>query len=226
MVNSEVLNMREGPNKETPIVFKLSKGDLVDLLEKETNGWWLVEHDNNFGYVYSSYLKKDEFAGWERTNYKSGTAPECENVVPKYDYEIDNYLKINVGSNTDVIVKLMKIGMLGGECIRIAYIRANDSYSMKNIPEGKYYLKIAYGKDYRQKIENNQCNVRFMINAEYKKGSDILDYNLVEGQPQWVGGELYETWDVPSFELDLDVIISNRTNNFDSDKISEEQFNE
>ena len=103
-------------------------------------------------------------------------------------------------------------------CIRIAYVRSNEFYKMENIPEGHYYLKIAYGSDYRQKIENGQCKVRFVRNAEYEKGEENLSFYKIPV----IGG-----FDIPSFELTLDMIIveGQRINEFDSDTISEEEFN-
>jgi fermentation-respiration switch protein FrsA (DUF1100 family) len=51
---------------------------------------------------------------------------------------------------------------------------------MKNIPEGYYYLKIAYGKDYRKGIVNNQCQIQFTKDAVYEKGTETLDFNKVK----------------------------------------------
>lgn len=175
IVSSQTLNMRTGAGKQHEVIGTLSEGDGVTLIEKSGNDYWYVDFDGTEGYVYSKSLKKDPYSDWEKKNYHSGVTPECENVTPQYDYKLDNYLRINVGSGTDVVVKLMKIGYYGDECIRIVYVRSSDNYEIKNVPEGRYYLKIAYGKDYRQKIADNQCYVKFMKNAKYDKGIDILN---------------------------------------------------
>jgi uncharacterized protein YraI len=180
LVNSKTLNMRSGPGKEYEVIRTLSMGDAVTLIQKYENGWWEVAFDETQGYVYSSYLKIDPYSGWEKKYYQSGVTPDCENVTPKYDYEIDNYLRISVGSGTDVVVKLMKKGSYLDECIRIVYVRSGDTYEIKNIPQGRYYLKIAYGKDFRKKIIDNVCYVKFMKNAQYEKGIEILDFNLIK----------------------------------------------
>ncbi len=227
LVNSKTLNVRSGPGKEYEVITTLSMGDAVTLIEKYENGWWSVDFDGTKGFIFSSLLKIDPYSGWEKKNYQSGVTPECENVTPKYDYKLDNYLRINVGSGTDVVVKLMKSGIYGDECIRIVYVRSGDTYDIKNITEGRYYLKIAYGKDYRKKIIDNLCYVKFMKNAQYEKGSEILDFNKIQKPNQRIGDKIYENWSVPSFELSLDIIVTKGTKStFKSNDISEAVFNQ
>jgi hypothetical protein len=167
------------------------------------------------GYVAAQYLEKDPLAGWDPVNYRTGATPACENVTPRHDHSLDNFLRVIVGNNTDVVVKLMKMGAYGDECIRIVYVRSGDTYNLKNIPEGRYYLKIAYGKDYRQRMENGLCKVRFAKGALYEKGTDMLDYTK-----RYVPGG----WEEPSFELTLNV-ISTHHNTFNAGTITEDEFN-
>jgi hypothetical protein len=226
LVNSKTLNMRSGAGIEYEVITTLSMGDAVTLIQKYENGWCVVDFEGTQGYVFSSLLKIDPYSGWEKKNYQSGITPDCENVTPKYDYDLDNYLRINVGSGTDVVVKLMKKGYYEDECIRIVYVRSSETYEIKNIPEGRYYLKIAYGKDYRKKILNNICYIKFMENAQYEKGSEILDFNKIKKPNERIGNNIYENWSVPSFELSLDVIVTNATKStFKSNDISEAEFN-
>jgi len=217
MVGSTVLNMRSGPGTQHSVIGKLAPGNSVELLRTE-GIWWFVEGRGIQGYVAAQYLRLNDLAGWVPKDYRTGSTPECENVTPKYDRSMDNFLRVEVGSNTDVVVKLMKMGSYSDECIRIVYVRASDIYEMKNVPEGRYYLKIAYGKDYRQRVEDSLCKVRFVKNALYEKGTDILDYN----KRHYTGG-----WDEPSYELSLNVITTQfESSNFKSGSISEEEFNQ
>ncbi len=226
IVTSQTANLRSKPNKDASILSTLKLGDVVILFNSDNKSWWKVQFGAKTGYVYSSNLKIDPYNGWEQKNYKSGMTPECENVVPKYDYTLDNYLGINVGSGTDVVVKLMKQGQYKDECVRIVYVRSNESFKITNIPEGKYFLKIAYGKDYRQKIEANQCYVKFTKNALYEKGSEILDFTKIRLPNETIGNEVYENWSLPSYELSLDVLVTdNSVDSFKSDDISEAEFN-
>lgn len=176
-----------------------------------------MDFDGTQGYVFAQLLKKDPNSGWNKKHYESGETPECENVDPQYDYKLDNYLKVNVGSHTDVVIKLMKKQYGGDICIRIIFIRSNETYYLKNIPEGNYYLKIAYGSDWRHKIVDQQCYGKFMKNAQYEIGDERLDYNVIHK---------YYRDQVPSFELSLGVIITRGTKStFKSNDISEAEFN-
>lgn len=136
------------------------------------------------------------------------------NLIPKYDKKLDNKLMITVGRNSNVAVKL--ISLKSEKCIRYVFINKNSEYSIRNIPEGIYYLKIAYGNDW-SKIKNQpDCNGRFTKNTLFEKGEEILNFNLIHS------GNSYK---VPSFSLKLDVIISDdKMSTFNTDKINENDF--
>ena len=223
IVSSTKLNVRSGAGKEYEIITILYQNEKVSVVEKNENGWWKIEFDGNEGYVYSQMLMLNPDNGWNKKDYESGQTPECENIIPKFDYKMDNYLKVTVGSNTDVVIKLMKKQNDYNEdiCIRIIYIRKDEIYYLRNVPEGIYYLKIAYGKDWRQKIVDNQCYGKFMRNAQYEIGSNKLDFNIDVRD----NGERF----LPYFELSLDMVVAkydkNRKSTFSSKNINEAQFN-
>ena len=144
----------------------------------------------------------------------NGELTGCNEIKPKYNRNLDNKLLITVGSNASVAVKL--INKANEKCIRYVFINKNTTYSIRNIPEGKYYLKIAYGDDWSIMNEQPNCTGRFTKNTLFEKGEETLDYNLV------YSGNNYQ---VPSFSLKLDVIISeDRMNTFNTDKINENDF--
>lgn len=227
VVNTKTLNIRTGPGKNYSVIRTLTQGDAVNVIHKTNSEWWEINIDDEVGYVYSSMLMIDSNKDWEKTNYESGVTPECENYTPKYDYELNNYLRIIVGKGTDVVVKLMKKGYYEDECIRIVYVRSGDTYEIKNIPQDEYYLKIAYGKDIRKKIVEDMCYVKFMNNAKYEKGSEILKFKLIKQPNKTIGNDVYENWNVPSYELFLDIIQTKKSKEkvFVAKKISEEEFN-
>lgn len=144
----------------------------------------------------------------------NGELSGCNEIKPKYNKGLDNKLLITVGSNASVAVKLINIS--NEKCIRYVFINKNSTYSIRNIPEGRYYLKIAYGEDWSIMDGQSYCTGRFTKNTLFEKGEDILDYNLV------YSGNGYQ---VPSFSLKLDVIITeDRMNSFSTDKINENDF--
>lgn len=151
--------------------------------------------------------------GWTESDVNNGPMPSCYNFTPKRS-NIDNYLEVHVGGGTDVAIKVMNLKT--DKCIRYVFINSGSIYKISNIPEGVYYLKIAYGKDWLSKVVDGQCIGRFVRNPMYEKGDDLMDFNL-----QYTS----DGYRIPSFELKLDVIATKTVNNFVSQEISEGEFN-
>lgn len=206
--------------------------EAIIATQKLSDQKWKIEYYGNSGYVNPAELVRPEasekykYKNLTKENLRSGNSPACTNVYPKYDFNIDNELLVKVGWNTDVVVKLYNIQ---DECIRIAYIKSGDNYSIKNIPEGKYYLKIAYGKDLRKFREEGRCKVKFLANPSYEKGEGILDFYNKRLPNEVKGDYIYERWNIPSYELSLNVVYNTNIfehNEFKSDNISEDEFND
>jgi hypothetical protein len=162
---------------------------------------------------YQIQKEKMTSEGWRESNEKNGNMSPCYNFKEKKS-NIENYLEVQVGGGTDVAIKLMNI--VTGNCIRYVFINSGTTYRITNIPEGSYYVKIAYGKDWHSKNENGQCIGKFLLNPIYEKGDDVMDYNLKYTT---------EGYSIPSFKLKLDVIASSPLNTFNSQAMSEEDFN-
>jgi hypothetical protein len=156
-------------------------------------------------------LKKE---GWEENAMENGQLSKCYNFKPLYS-KVKNRLEVNVGGGTDVVIKLMN--KKNSKCIRYVYINSNSQFDISNIPEGIYYLKIAYGKNWISKIVNGKCIGRFLINPTYEEGSDEMDFNIQR---------TYDGISIPSFKLSLDIVASSSFNTFSSQNISEASFNQ
>ena len=152
--------------------------------------------------------------GWQEQDIQNGQFPACYNFKPQKE-DVDNYLDVYVGSGTDVAIKVMNLKT--EKCFRYIFINSGSSYKIKNIPEGIYCLKLAYGKDWLSKVSNGQCIGKFIRNAMYRKGEDTLDFR---NQHSKVG------YSIPSFKLQLDVISNNISSTFSSQNISESEFNQ
>ncbi len=167
-----------------------------------------------------SVTREDKYSSWEKKTYKSGATPKSFNFKGKFDYKLDNYLKIKVGKNTEVVVKLYKMGQTEkqDELVRITYINTNTTQFIRNIPEGEYYLKIAYGRDWRENIVDGKRVGTFTKNALYEKGVQVLDYNTVKTS---------KGINVPSYNLSLDLLPNGSGyGNEDQDNISPNEFND
>lgn len=216
-VAAPTASLRSGDGKQEPVLATLSKNEVVQVLKTNTNGWWYVEHNGTRGFVIAQFLKKRSNEGWISRKYESGDTPDCENITAEYDKNLDNHLKVTVNSNSDVVVKLMKKQAEGDLCIRTTYIESNDFAVIRNIPEGKYYLKIAYGNDWRQRKTGGKCTGRFAENARYEIGKQQLNYKIVQ---------LSNRMDIPSYSLTLGNKVQEGVDaTFTSENISEAEFN-
>ena len=151
--------------------------------------------------------------GWQEKEIPNGQFPSCYNFTPKTS-SVKNYLEVYVGSGTDIAIKIMDSN--SDKCVRYVFINSGSTYTIKNIPEGEYYLKIAYGKNWLSKVENEQCVGKFLRNPMYEKGKDIMNFNIQH---------LPDGYNIPSFKLELDVVSSGISNSFNSQNISENEFN-
>lgn len=143
--------------------------------------------------------REDKYSSWEKKTYKSGATPKSFDFKGKFDYKLDNYLKIKVGKNTEVVVKMYKMGKTKAEdqLVRVTYINSNATQFIRNIPEGEYRLKIAYGRDWRETTKNGKKFGTFTKNALYEEGNQILDFNTVKTS---------KGINVPSYNLALDLL--------------------
>lgn len=237
--------IRSGPKPIFSVIQELNKGDQVQLIDDSYGEWWAVQFGNTNGFMSSNDLiaiaapvvtpkvvekvvyrdrevyvdSSDQYEDWDETEYETGETPQCLNIVPEFDYKMDNHLIIkNEGSDSEAVVKLIKIDTPNGEEVtyRIAFIKAGDNHDMKNIPKGKYYLKIAYGQAWKETSINSRCTGKFTKNAQYEKGDDIVDFTPIRTS---------EGLELPSYELSLDV-NHNGGNGLATDDISEDEFND
>ena len=151
--------------------------------------------------------------GYQKMRSNNGIMPDCYNYTPRFG-DVENALAVTVGGGTDVAIKVMSLTT--GRCIRYVFINSGSTYNIKNIPEDSYYLKIAYGHQWIVKTNNGLCEGRFLSEAKYEKGEDILDFRR---------REINEGYSIPSFSLKLDVISGVTDNTFNSSDITESDFN-
>ena len=85
------------------------------------------------------------------------------------------------------------------QLVRVTYINSNATQFIRNIPEGEYYLKIAYGKEWPDTPETGKKFGTFTKNALYEHSQQILDFNTVKTS---------KGINVPSYNLALDLLPS------------------
>lgn len=161
---------------------------------------------------------------WIDPALKTGNTPKGLVFSPKRDNSTDNYLEVCVGNNTDVVVKLVRKD--NDQTIRYVYVKGTETYRIKNIPQALYYLKIAYGRNWRQKEVNGQLVGKFLSNAQYEIGTETLDYHYKYGAKETTSEGYTQNYSIPSYSVELNVISSSAISNFDTNSISESEFNQ
>lgn len=76
------LNMRSGNGTEFPIIGRLPKGEIVDVMVEFPNGWMYVDDDGDQGYVDGRYLTRVQPA--EQPNDKTPADDEKQPQIEKY----------------------------------------------------------------------------------------------------------------------------------------------
>ena len=155
-----------------------------------------VTHENNVSLPVFSYPKM--------TN---GDIKGSSKVHPKYDMENNYKIIIECGNNADVAVKL--VDCLTNKNIRYVYVEKNTTYSIDNIPEGKYKLKIAYGENWGIRDGEKLGQGRFTYHSACKKSKKILNF-----------------YQYSSFTVGLNVTYNknDNMNKFDTNNISDKEF--
>jgi hypothetical protein len=146
------------------------------------------------------------------------------NFTPKKDKGSNNYLEVSVGDNTDVVVKLIRRD--NDQTIRYVYVKGGEKYRIRNIPQAFYYLKIAYGRNWRQKEINGHIVGKFLSNAQYKVGSETLDYHYQYGIKENTDEGYQQQYYIPSYSIELNVVSLTAMSNFETNSISESDFNQ
>lgn len=149
--------------------------------------------------------------GWHISqNNSTRELPQTYGVTPSYGQQ-DNYFDIRIGSGCDVAIKIMDIQ--NNNCIRYCMVTENTTITINQIPQGKYYLKLAYGKDWMEQDQPDGTILgKFTKNAMYEKSVDVFDFGKKNSQS------------FVNFTLDINVVNSSLEQNFTTIEISESEF--
>lgn len=149
--------------------------------------------------------------GWYIPKIKpSGELPKEYGVKSKFGQQ-DNYFDIEIGKGCDVAIKIMDVAT--DKCIRYVFVPENSSANIQMIPQGKYYLKLAYGKDWME-YDNGDgtLSAKFTSNVTYDRSTDIFDFGKKNSS------------NVVNYLLQINVVDSELQNSFGTIEISESEF--
>lgn len=160
-------------------------------------------HENS---EYQEQLMRD---GWTYEELSDSELGEEYGVKPIYGIQ-DNYFDITMGEGYSVAVKIVDAST--NKCIRYAVVPENSTTTVTQIPQGRYYLKLAYGKDWME-LETDSITIgKFTRNAFYEKSKETYDF-----------GKKNSLQNI-NYDLRINVREATGMNNFETVSISEEEF--
>ena len=123
----------------------------------------------------------------------------------------DNYFDIKIGSGCDVAIKI--VNKANEQCIRYVFVHENTTANIQMIPQGQYYLKLAYGKDWME-YDNGKDIVegKFTPNVSYDKSVDVFDFGKKNSSS------------IISYVLQINIEDNCLQNNFKTVSITEAEF--
>lgn len=146
--------------------------------------------------------------GWIATTPNEYLTEEYD-MPPVYGMQ-DNYFDITMGKGCNVAVKIMELGT--DKCIRYVYVAENTTTTVQEIPQGVYYLKLAYGYEWMEKETINGKQGKFTRNVLYERSQDTFDFGTKNSREEI------------NYRLYINVVDSKLENNFHAIPIDEKEF--
>ena len=162
-----------------------------------------------FAHENSEYQEKLLRDGWTYEELSDSEFGEEYGVKPIYGIQ-DNYFDITMGEGYSVVVKI--VDAQTNKCVRYAVVLENSTTTVTQIPQGRYYLKLAYGKDWMELQTDSVIIGKFTRNVFYEKSRDVYDFGKKNS--------LHEV----NYDLRINVSDAAGMNNFETAPISEEEF--
>lgn len=150
--------------------------------------------------------------GWFSTNENKSRDISSEyGITPIYGIH-DNYFDIKMGTGSNLALKIIDISK--NKCIRYIYLQANSVFTISQIPQGKYKLFIAYGKNWMVQKHNNKTIGKFADDVLYEQSIDMFDFGKKNSN------------EVVNYVLTINVNSQDNIHatNFNTKEISEDDF--
>ena len=157
----------------------------------------------------SEYQEQLMRGGWTYEELSDSELGEEYGIKPIYGTQ-DNYFDITMGDGYSVAVKI--VDAQTDKCIRYAVVPENSTTTVTQIPQGKYYLKLAYGKDWMELQTDSMIIGKFTRNAFYERSRQMYDFGKKNSMQEI------------NYDLRINVREEAGMNNFETSPISEEEF--
>lgn len=156
---------------------------------------------------YQNQLLKEN---WTFANLSASELGEEYGVKPIYGIQ-DNYFDITIGQGCCVAIKIMDAST--DKCIRYVYVPEGETLTVPEIPQGLYYLKLAYGEDWMERHTDDLVAAKFTRAAFYERSTKAYDFGKKNSQT------------LVNYRLEINVVDGEAENNFHTETITEEDFN-
>lgn len=160
-------------------------------------------HENS---EYQEQLMRD---GWTFVQQPNSELGKEYGIQPKYGLQ-DNYFDITMGNGYNVAIKIVDAAT--DYCVRYVIVNENSTMTLSQIPQGKYYLKLAYGQDWMEFASDSIVIGKFTRNAFYERSQQTYDFGKKNSQEE------------VNFDLRINVKDAVGMNNFETTPISEDEF--
>jgi hypothetical protein len=132
-----------------------------------------------------------------------------------YDYRSKCWITFKNGNSTDAIACL--VNYYSGTTIRNSYIRAGTNYTMSNLPEGIYKIKVFYGKDWNPEKPINS--------GSYKGGfENDVNYSLSDNPKDLIHINITETNQRVSYTTGEITLYTVKNGNMNQRSINSNEF--
>jgi curved DNA-binding protein CbpA len=168
--------------------------------------------------ITNNYSEPSENITYKETKYKTGDSPYASyfgygGKKGQFDKNSLSKLTIINHSSKEAVVLLEKTN---GFVVRNVYISNNSQFTLTNIPEGYYRIKVMYGNSWNSE-KNNGSNFPkggFMKNVSFSKSkdNDLFDYTFEES---------YDGISYPTYSITLHKV---RNGNMQTESISKDDF--
>lgn len=157
MVTTVYLNLRSGQSTSSSLITTVSSGTTVEVLEKNSNGWFKVNVNNQMGYMYSQYLapiKGEVKPDNPIKNVKTAVLKEDAyfKVGPNNDFKNIGYLtkgtEVTVLDDSGYFVKVYYGGKTGYILNIYLDMGKKSSNPAPNKPISENILKSAFTTEY------------------------------------------------------------------------------
>lgn len=165
-----------------------------------------LSKDNNEFSVTEKQLEKE---GWIKVSPEDSELGKEYGINNKYGLQ-DNYFDVTIGKGFNVAIKIMSAET--NECIRYIYIPEASTVTVNDIPQGKYYLKLAYGNNWMELQTDSVTIGKFTKDILYEKSNNVFDF-----------GKKNST-NIVNYLLKINITDNKTMNNFATVPISEKEF--